>query len=154
MFAVPENTVALPAAPAAAHPARLAAEYARDRSRWAHLLRYDPEERFAAPVTVTAEYEVWLLSWLPGQSTALHDHGGAAGAFTVVTGVVTERVCKGTTQVRHEVGAGQSRVFGPGYLHQVANHGTDPAVTVHVYQPGRVPMREYVLDPVRGPVPA
>ena len=34
----------------------------------------------------------WLLSWLPGQGTGLHDHGGSAGAFAVVRGTLHERV--------------------------------------------------------------
>ena len=39
---------------------------------------------------MTDDYEAWLLTWLPGQSTGLHDHGGSAGAFTVLSGVVEE----------------------------------------------------------------
>ncbi|WP_020497436.1 cysteine dioxygenase [Sciscionella marina] len=150
MFAVPENTIALRPAVSAAHPARIAAEYARDRDRWAHLLRYDPDDRYAALITADELFEVWLLSWLPGQTTGLHDHGGAEGAFTVVTGTVSERVIRGGTEVLHEVAAGQSRVFGIDYVHQVHNAGVDPAVTIHVYRPSRVPMREYRFDPVGG----
>ncbi|SES82853.1 hypothetical protein [Geodermatophilus poikilotrophus] len=30
--------------------------------------------------------QVWLLPWLPGQGTGLHDHGGSAGASAVVRG--------------------------------------------------------------------
>lgn len=138
MFAVPPNTVALPDAPAAAHPARIAAMVARDRSRWAHLLRYDPAERFSALVESSEHFEIWLLSWLPGQSTDLHDHDGAAGAFTVVNGELTERVVKpGRPDVLHTVAVGQSRVFGARYAHQVRNDGIDPAVTIHVYRPHR-----------------
>ena|SRR5581483_3078771 len=137
MFAVPPNTVALPDAPAAAHPARIAAEVARDRSRWAHLLRYDPSQRFSALVESSEHFEIWLLSWLPGQSTDLHDHDGAAGAFTVVNGELTERVVKDGSVVVHTVSAGQSRVFGARYAHQVRNDGIDPAVTIHVYRPHR-----------------
>lgn len=138
MFAVPPNTIALPDAPAAAHPARIATMVARDRSRWAHLLRYDPTERFSALVESSEHFEIWLLSWLPGQSTDLHDHDGAAGAFTVVIGELTERVVKqGRPDVVHTVAVGQSRVFGAQYAHQVRNDGIDPAVTIHVYRPHR-----------------
>lgn len=153
MFAVPENTTAQNPVRAAVHPALIAAEFARERHRWAHLLRYDPDERFVAPITVADEFEAWLMSWLPGQSTGLHDHGGVEGAFTVVSGVVTERVVRGTTEVLHEVATGGSRVFGRDYVHQVRNDGPDPAVSIHVYRPGRVPMREYAFDPITGPRP-
>ncbi|MGH3628900.1 MAG: cysteine dioxygenase, partial [Sciscionella sp.] len=69
MFAVPENTMILPGRLGAAHPVRIATAVARDRAQWAHLLRYDPDERFAARVWSSTQFEVWLLSWLPGQHT-------------------------------------------------------------------------------------
>lgn len=152
MFAVPANTVALPAGPTAAHPARIAADFARDRDRWAHLLRYDPDERFAALVAKTGDVEAWLLSWLPGQHTDLHDHAGSAGAFTVVSGVLTERVIKDTVEVEHLVVVGRTRVFGPRYVHQVRNLGPDPAVSIHVYRPERC-MNHYRFDPRAGLTP-
>jgi predicted metal-dependent enzyme (double-stranded beta helix superfamily) len=151
MFAVPANTVALPAGPAT-HPARIAADVARDRDRWAHLLRYDPDERFSALVAKTGDVEVWLLSWLPGQHTDLHDHAGSAGAFTIVSGVLTERVIKDTVSVEHLVGVGRTRVFGPRYVHQVRNVGADPAVSIHVYRPERC-MTHYGFDPKSGLTP-
>jgi predicted metal-dependent enzyme (double-stranded beta helix superfamily) len=135
MFAVPENTVALAASVTAAHPARIAREVAVDRARWAGLLRYDPTERFSALVDRVGEYEVWLMSWLPGQSTDVHDHGSAVGAFTVVSGVLTERVVR--AGVEHNLYPGQSRVFAPDYVHQVVNNGIDPAVSIHVYHGSR-----------------
>lgn len=139
MFAVPVNTVALPAAPAR-QPVRIALDVARDRARWARLLRYDPHQRFAALVEATADTETWLLSWLPGQHTDVHDHAGSAGAFTVVSGELTETVFRADAPTTHVVGAGQTRVFGLTYTHQVRNLGADPAVSVHVYRPHRPPM--------------
>ncbi|WP_018682100.1 cysteine dioxygenase [Actinokineospora enzanensis] len=152
MFAVPPNTVALAATPATAHPVLTAREYALDRARWARLLRYDPVERFAALVERTEDQEVWLLSWLPGQGTDLHDHSFATGAFTVVSGTLTERVAVPgrAAEVLHTLTAGQSRVFGPGYVHQVRNDSPDPAVSVHVYRSNRPAMRNYRIDPVTG----
>jgi predicted metal-dependent enzyme (double-stranded beta helix superfamily) len=152
MFAVPPNTVALSGTPATAHPALIARELAGDPGRWRHLLRFHAGERFATLVEGTDRQEIWLLSWLPGQQTDLHNHGGATGAFTVVTGTLTERVARrsGTERPReteHRVVAGQSRVFGPGYVHQVRNAGPEPAVSIHVYRPARLPMIEYRLEP-------
>ncbi|GLZ41712.1 cysteine dioxygenase family protein [Actinokineospora sp. NBRC 105648] len=152
MFAVPPNTVALTATPAGAHPALIAHEVAADRDRWRHLLRYDPSERFAALVERTAEQETWLMSWLPGQGTDLHDHSRATGAFTVVSGSLTERVVVPgrAFEALHGLTAGQSRVFGPGYVHQVRNDSPDPAVSIHVYRAARPAMGYYRLDPVTG----
>jgi predicted metal-dependent enzyme (double-stranded beta helix superfamily) len=155
VFAVPPNTV-VPAGVArlAAHPVRIAKDYATNRERWRHLLRYDPDRRWHGLLARDGDHEVWLLSWLPGQHTELHDHSGAIGAFTVVSGTLTERVVRRDqpVEVLHEVTAGQARVFGPDYVHHVRNEGPDPAISVHVYRPGRREMRRYRLDPVHGPI--
>lgn len=160
MFAVPENTVAAAAATAPQHPVRVAMAYAANRDAWRHLLRYDPTERFATLVERTDETEIWLMSWLPGQETALHDHGDTSGAFTVVSGGLTETVARrrvtdratGEELFAHELTAGQSRVFAPGYVHQVRNTGSDPAVSIHVYRYGSRTMRNYHRDPEGGVV--
>lgn len=148
MFAVPENTVVSAENPALRHPARVAAAYAADRTRWRHLLRYDAEQRFAVLVERTEQDEIWLMSWLPGQHARRHDHGDTSGAFTVVSGQLTEVVLRPnavdpTRPEQHELGIGQTRVFGPGYAHQVRNDGVDPAVSVHVYRFGGRTVRPY-----------
>lgn len=154
MFAVPPNTVATPPPNRAlAHPVRIAREFATFRESWAHLLRYDPDERWFGLLERTEEHEVWLLSWLPGQHTALHDHGGATGAFTVVSGALTERAIqtgRAPVEALHPLVAGQSRVFGPNYVHQVHNESPDPAISIHVYRPVRSRMTLYAMDPVDG----
>ena len=139
MFAVPENTIAssensVATAPTV-HPALIAREYAVHRDRWARLLRYDPDERYTALVHRTPGQEIWLMSWLPGQGADPHDHGAASGAFTIVSGELTEHVLR--RGLTHRVGVGQSRVFGPGYVHEVRNDGPDPAVSIHVYRAAR-----------------
>jgi predicted metal-dependent enzyme (double-stranded beta helix superfamily) len=157
MFAVPDNTVAVTEKPAFRHPVRVALEFVADRDRWRHLLRYDPDHRFCVLAESTGDDEIWLMSWLPGQGMDLHDHGTTTGAFTLVTGKLTETVVRRTAGGRvvtevHTPSTGQSRVFGPGYVHQVHNDGPDPAVSVHVYRSGGRVMRPYRLDPVTGPV--
>lgn len=140
MFAVPEYTVARATDGALRHPARVALAYAAEPGRWKHLLRYDPADRFAVRVGVDGGDEVWLMAWLPGQLAEVHDHGDTSGGFTVVHGALTETVFRpnavDAARVTHSVGAGQTRAFGPGYVHQVSNEGSDPAVSLHVYRYG------------------
>ncbi|HJQ46378.1 MAG TPA: cysteine dioxygenase family protein [Amycolatopsis sp.] len=157
MFAVPDNTVARAEKPLLRHPVRVALEFAADRDRWRDLLRYDPEQRFCTVVASDEEQEVWLMGWLPGQHTDLHDHARSSGAFTVVSGRLTETVARRAPDGRaitelHALATGQSRVFGPGYVHEVRNEGPDPAISIHVYASGGRAMRPYHLDPVTGPV--
>ena len=157
MFAVPDNTLVVAENPALRHPVRVALEFAADRDRWRHLPRYDPDERFSALVDSDERQEVWLLAWLPGQHTDLHDHDFSTGAFTVVGGGLTETVTRRAPDgrvvtERHPLVAGQSRVFGPGYVHEVRNESPDPAVSIHVYRDGGREIRPYHLDASGGPV--
>jgi hypothetical protein len=134
MFAVPDNTVAVASATAPRHPVRVALEYAADRDRWRTLLRYDPEERFSALVTADAEQEVWLLGWLPGQYTDLHDHGPATGAFTVVSGRLTETVARRAPRCR-------ARVRAPGPQRGPGSRGEHPRVPLGWAHPAPLPPR-------------
>ncbi|MQA14133.1 MAG: cysteine dioxygenase [Pseudonocardiaceae bacterium] len=80
--------------------------------------------------------QVWLLSWLPGQGTGVHDHGPASGAFAVAAGTLTEHVAGSSRAgTPRQLDAGRARAFGPHYVHELANTGTIPAVSVHVYTP-------------------
>ena len=62
-------------------PAQLAAEVQRLTSSPAEgvaRVRLDPEGRWYERMHMADDFEVWLISWLPGQSTGFHDHGGRA----------------------------------------------------------------------------
>ena len=93
-----------------------------------------------------------MLSWVPGQGTALHDHGPSAGAFAVAQGALTERVVgagrrgRRAHEVSDELGVGRVRYFGPRYVHQVRNVGTEAAVSVHVYTPRLSVMNTYRVE--------
>jgi Cysteine dioxygenase type I len=137
--------------------AGLARAIAADRSRWAPLVRYDATTRWYARLETGPGYEVWLLSWVPGQGTGLHDHGGSSGVLTVLRGGLTERTptsrrklvsddprvapTGGAPALPPGAGAGaRSRVFAPGYAHEIVNDSLEPAVSLHVYFPGLTEM--------------
>ncbi|MDN3293184.1 cysteine dioxygenase family protein [Streptomyces ficellus] len=128
--------------PAKEHPstvaefAGLARSIAADRSQWAHLVEYDATTRWYHRLRTGPGYEVWLLSWVPGQGTGLHDHGDSSGVLTVLEGELTERTEKGT----RVLASGAQRVFAPGYAHDVVNDALEPAVSLHVYYPGLTDM--------------
>jgi hypothetical protein len=116
-----------------------------DPARWPVPLCFDRAERWYARLAADAEHEVWALSWLPGQGTDLHDHGGSSGAFLVVAGALTEETVSGGRLRPHRLAAGAGRRFGPRHLHVVTNRGDQPAVSVHVYRPALRRMTRYRL---------
>lgn len=141
--------------PAREHPATvaefvgLARSIAADRSQWAPLIQYDATTRWyhrllSVPQALGSAqagetplgYEVWLLSWVPGQGSGLHDHGLSCGVLTVLDGELTERTDRG----KRTLNAGSQRVFAPGYAHEVVNASLEPAVSLHVYYPGLTDM--------------
>ena len=74
------------------HLADTARRLARQRTLWQGLVDFDPISRYYARLHADADHEAWLLTWLPGQGTPWHDHGGSAGSFVVLQGVLTEEV--------------------------------------------------------------
>ncbi|MFD5147791.1 cysteine dioxygenase [Streptomyces sp. NPDC058401] len=137
--------------PAREHPATvaefvgLARSIAADRSEWEHLVQYDATSRWYHRLRTGPGYEVWLLSWVPGQGSGLHDHGGSSGVLTVLEGELTEHTSRG----RLALGAGSQRVFAPGYAHEVQNDSLDGAVSLHVYFPGLTEMPMHSCSPAR-----
>ncbi|MEY9949272.1 cysteine dioxygenase family protein [Kitasatospora sp. GAS1066B] len=123
--------------------ARLVREIAADRDRWAPLVRYDALTRWYARLETGPGYEVWLLSWLPGQSSGLHDHGDSSGVLTVVQGELVERALTPGGETTRTLRPGGRRVFSPGYLHEVVNATLEPAVSIHLYSPGLTEMTQY-----------
>lgn len=145
--------------PAREHPATvadfvgLARSIADDRAQWAHLVQYDTTTRWYHRLHTGPGYEVWLLSWVPGQGSGLHDHGLSSGVLTVLDGELTER----TEQTSRSLAAGAQRVFAPGYVHEVVNDSLEPAVSLHIYYPGLtdMPMHSSQCSPAdRDVVPA
>lgn len=108
------------------------------------VVRFIPEQRWWVRLALTGGVELWLLSWLPGQETKPHDHGGACGSFAVLLGNLTEEYRypgRPSRCVLHRVGADVG--FGQSRAHRIRNLGRRGAVSVHAYSPPLLPMREY-----------
>ncbi|HEX3198503.1 MAG TPA: hypothetical protein VHR39_13225 [Propionibacteriaceae bacterium] len=55
---------------------KIATGLANQRALWEPLVSYDPVARYYVRLAREQEFEAWLLTWLPGQGTDWHDHGG------------------------------------------------------------------------------
>jgi predicted metal-dependent enzyme (double-stranded beta helix superfamily) len=129
---------------------------------WYPEVEYDEDERWHQRLSRDQRVDLWLISWLPTQGTQLHDHGGSAGAFTVLSGELAEvihqpRRVPGRRPVARGPRDGPALVerlrvtgagvgFGPHYVHDVRNVSSAPAVSVHAYSPPLTAMNFYDLD--------
>ncbi|MCV7031496.1 cysteine dioxygenase [Mycobacterium sherrisii] len=106
------------------------------------------------------ELDVWLISWVPGHATELHDHGGSLGALTVVSGSLNEFRWDGSKLRRRRLDAGDQAGFPLGWVHDVvwaprpvprALPGSAPTIaapvtptlSVHAYSPPLSAMSYY-----------
>ena len=110
---------------------------------WMDRVRLRTEQRWYERLYQSPDHDIWVISWLPGQSTGFHDHGESSGAFVVATGVLEEHRLSEQPVV---IPPGKSRAFGPNYAHDVRNVSLGPAVSIHVYSPPLSEMNEYELD--------
>jgi rhodanese-related sulfurtransferase len=105
---------------------------------WMDKVRLRAERLYHGP-----DYDIWVISWLPGQSTGFHDHGASAGAFVLAAGILEEHRPGERTLVIHP---GKPHAFGPDYAHDVRNVSLAPAISIHAYSPPLSEMNEYELD--------
>lgn len=117
--------------------------------RWiASALRFDLSRYHREPLFRTSGLELLLASWLPGQASPIHDHGGSEGVTRVLVGTLEElRFARVGARARPL----EARVHGPGSilleeeetLHQVRNPTDRPAVSLHLYRPPLAELRVY-----------
>ena len=110
---------------------------------WIDKVRLRADRRWYERLYHGPDHDIWIISWLPGQSTGFHDHGGSSGAVVVTTGSLEE----------HRLGEGARVInscdplsFGPNYAHDVRNVSLAPAISIHAYSPPLEDMNEYELD--------
>jgi hypothetical protein len=144
----PEGTAAL--------SPRLLAVIALDYAASATLSRVSPpgpDERLFERVHLGPHFDIWLIRWGAGSGTALHDHGGSAGAFVVVDGRLVEHMpnpAGSGRRLRRDLRPLDSRPMSPSHIHTVANESPTPAASVHVYSPPLVAMQHYDESPATG----
>jgi hypothetical protein len=110
---------------------------------WIGRARMSADRRWYERMYHGPDYDLCVISWLPGQSTGFHDHGASSGAFIVATGVLEELRPNRRTYLTSR---GKPRSFGQNYAHDVRNASDAPAISIHAYSPPLTEMNEYELD--------
>jgi hypothetical protein len=102
------------------------------------------------------EVDVWLISWVPGHRTELHDHGGSLGAATLLSGSLDEFRWDGERWRCRRLKAGDQAGFPLGWVHDVVwappgrrtsvtslSGPREPSLSVHAYSPPLTVMSYY-----------
>ena len=113
-------------------------------------------ERWFTRIHGDDELDVWLISWVPGRATELHDPGGSLGALTVLSGSLNEFRWDGRGLRRRRLDAGDQAGFPLGWVHDVvwaprpvpdrataAVVPVQPTLSVHAYSPPLTAMSYY-----------
>ncbi len=109
----------------------------------------------------TEEFEVLVMTWLPGQRTGAHDHAGAISAFKILSGsgLETRFVQRADSLVEplveREFRAGDIGSDASETIHEVRNDAKndDLLVSLHVYSPPLPELRRFVAVPRGSPLP-
>ena len=109
------------------------------------LVDLDTTERTWHRLDATDHLEIWVLGWPVGSSTGWHDHLRSEGAFLTVEGELLEQTTTGRDVSERHLWEGEGRSFGRHHVHNVANLGDRPAVSVHVYSPALRGVTRYAL---------
>jgi predicted metal-dependent enzyme (double-stranded beta helix superfamily) len=120
---------------------------AADETQWAHRVRAPGADRWWTRLYDDPALDVWLLTWLPGHFTDLHDHGSSAAAFSVVRGDLEEArfAAPGEMQV-DRCSRYVPTIVDAGVVHTVRAVGTELAVSIHAYSPPLTRMTYYAVD--------
>jgi hypothetical protein len=114
------------------------------------------DDRWFARLHGDDELDVWLISWVPGHPTELHDHGGSLGALTLLSGSLNEFRWDGRGLRRRRLDAGDQAGFPLGWVHDVVwaprpvpgpaslnTRPVQPTLSVHAYSPPLTAMSYY-----------
>jgi hypothetical protein len=114
---------------------------------WQPLLVIDAHRRRYRLLYEDERTDIWVLCWMPGQSTGFHDHDISDVGIAIAQGMVVERQLRlpnGATAV--ELRHGDTRQGPAGYIHSVAHGEGLPAVSIHCYSPPLMKVGQYRVD--------
>jgi hypothetical protein len=120
----------------------------RDRPElWEPLLIVDAKRRRYRLLFEDERTDIWVLCWMPGQSTGFHDHDVSDVGIAIGRGMVIERQLRlPTGATAQELRLGHTRQGPAGYIHSIAHGEGVPAVSIHCYSPPLMKVGQYSVD--------
>jgi predicted metal-dependent enzyme (double-stranded beta helix superfamily) len=127
---------------------RLVTRIAARPDLWRPLVVVDSEQRRYELLYEDSRTDIWVLSWMPGQRTGFHDHDGSGVGLVCVEGELIEGGLAADDDPQSALMTPGTVRGGPGgYIHAVAHHAGEPAVSIHAYSPRLVRVGQYRVDP-------
>lgn len=119
------------------------------------FVRTNPLTYNRARVILRDHYELWVMTWLPGQASVPHDHTGSVCAVRVIEGTAIESCYRaasdGFVDLEYEtvVHPGQVSAGQDSGIHTLRNPSTqgERLVTIHVYAPPLKDFRRFIPRP-------
>ncbi len=110
---------------------------------------FNPAERVSVTLHEGAFISAYMLTWMPGQRAAWHDHEGAVAAYLVHRGALVDHHYREPHLIRTYLRKGMTKRMDKSYMHAVDQMGNEPAVSFHAYSAptgGLCGMRKYQED--------
>ena len=101
------------------------------------------DDRWFARLHGDDEVDVWLISWVPGHRTELHDHGGSLDEFRWDGEHLRCRRLEAGDQAGFPLGWVHDVVWAPTATSAAVPPPADPTLSVHVYSPPLTVMSYY-----------
>ena len=113
----------------------------------------NPLKYHRQPVFKGCGFQAWVLTWLPGQVSPIHDHSGSSCCLRVLQGTAIETVFepqasgivipKSTAYSFGSVLAGEDAD-----IHRIENstNAAEPLITLHIYRPALLHMNLYEFN--------
>jgi predicted metal-dependent enzyme (double-stranded beta helix superfamily) len=112
--------------------------------RWQQHVRFTNDDRYFYLLRSDEMVDMWLLTWLPGQATTLHDHGGSAAAIAVAQGELHEEHADRNGRLEHHSLTGAApHWLADDAVHDIYNSSGPPAISIHAYSPPLCSMTFY-----------
>jgi len=127
---------------------RLVCRIADRADLWQPLVVVDSERRRYELLYEDSRTDIWVLSWMPGQRTGFHDHDRSGVGLVCVQGELIEGTLSLDADPRSTLMRPGTVRGGPGgYIHSVAHHAGEPAISIHAYSPRLTRVGQYRVDP-------
>ncbi len=92
-------------------------------------------------VLLNDHVELVVICWLPGQASAVHDHGQSNCLYLIVDGQMQEELFdlggngRPESKSNRSFGRGEITVAGSDDIHRITNVADEKLVTIHIYSP-------------------